>query len=75
MGGAVNARLVDGIRRPVIRVDVRALLSGEFLPEGRWKRYSGPAGGGLRTVVVDASPIGRTPPSVPASMRSLNQPR
>jgi excinuclease ABC subunit A len=34
---------------------------------GRWKRAEGALGGALRTVVVDAAPIGRTPHSVPAT--------
>ena len=36
-GGDVNARLVDGIRRPVIRIEVRALLAEEFLPESHFR--------------------------------------
>jgi hypothetical protein len=34
--GDVNVRLVDGVRRPVIRVPVPALLSGEFVPEAHF---------------------------------------
>ncbi|MBI5364771.1 MAG: excinuclease ABC subunit UvrA [Planctomycetes bacterium] len=46
-------------------------LSGEAT-KGRWKRLSG--GDGVRTVVVDAAPIGRTPASVPATYTGVMEP-
>jgi excinuclease ABC subunit A len=48
-------------------------LTGEK-PEGRWKRLLGVPGGSLRTVVVDASPIGRTPASIPATYTGMMEP-
>ena len=42
--------------------------------DGRWKRLTGAPGGSLRTVVVDASPLGRTPASVPATHTGLMEP-
>mgnify|MGYP000732671915 CR=1 FL=1 len=48
-------------------------LSGEG-PAGRWKRLIGAPGGSLRTVVVDASPIGRTPASIPATYTGVMEP-
>jgi excinuclease ABC subunit A len=48
-------------------------LSGET-SGGRWKRLSGVDGGGARIVLVDASPIGRTPASIPATYTGLMEP-
>jgi excinuclease ABC subunit A len=48
-------------------------LQGED-PEGRWKRVEGPRGGAARCVVIDASPIGRTPASIPATYTGLLEP-
>ena len=42
--------------------------------EGRWDRVQGLIGGDLRISVVDASPIGRTPRSIPATYAGLMDP-
>ena len=47
-------------------------LEGEA-PRGRWKRLAG-FDAGTRVVVVDASPIGRSPASVPATYTGLLEP-
>lgn len=47
-------------------------LQGER-PQGRWKSIAGLAGG-RRVLVVDASPIGRTPKSLPATAVGLLDP-
>ncbi|MEZ6017458.1 MAG: excinuclease ABC subunit UvrA [Planctomycetota bacterium] len=46
-------------------------LAGEAA-HGRWRGLQSPAG--VRTVVVDAAPIGRTPHSVPATYTGLLEP-
>ena len=43
-------------------------------PLGRWKTVRGHAGGARRVVVVDASPLGRTPKSIPATAVGLLDP-
>jgi len=48
-------------------------LSGET-SAGRWKKLLTPAGDPPRLVVIDASPIGRTPASIPATYTGLMEP-
>ncbi|MBI5431929.1 MAG: excinuclease ABC subunit UvrA [Planctomycetes bacterium] len=45
-------------------------LKGERA-DGRWERSDLPRGRGFRTVVADASPLGRTPASTPATYTGL----
>jgi excinuclease ABC subunit A len=51
---------------------VPALLGEE--PAGRWKRFRVEGGATPRSVVIDASPIGRTPASTPATYTGLLEP-
>ncbi|MEQ1895384.1 MAG: excinuclease ABC subunit UvrA, partial [Planctomycetota bacterium] len=48
-------------------------LRGEK-PAGRWKGVSGGTDSGVRLVVVDASPLGRTPKSIPATAVGVLEP-
>jgi excinuclease ABC subunit A len=48
-------------------------LQGEAAA-GRWKRFSTPLGERPRLVVIDASPIGRSPGSIPATYTGLMDP-
>jgi len=48
-------------------------LRGEK-PAGRWKAASGGVDAGARLVVVDASPLGRTPKSIPATAVGVLEP-
>jgi excinuclease ABC subunit A len=48
-------------------------LRGEA-PAGRWRRLEALRGGGGRVVSVDASPLGRTPASTPATYSGLLEP-
>ncbi|MDP6410124.1 MAG: excinuclease ABC subunit UvrA [Planctomycetota bacterium] len=43
-------------------------------PSGRWRRLEALRGGGGRVVCVDASPLGRTPASTPATYSGLLEP-
>jgi excinuclease ABC subunit A len=47
-------------------------LAGER-PDGRWKRLEAPRSG-VRVVVIDATPLGRTPASTPATYTGLMEP-
>ena len=48
-------------------------LRGES-PNGRWARTVGSIGAGIRVVVADAAPIGRSPASVPATASGVMEP-
>jgi excinuclease ABC subunit A len=44
------------------------------LPAGRWRRLQSPLGGKPRLVLIDATAIGRTPASIPATYTGLMEP-
>jgi excinuclease ABC subunit A len=64
----------SGSGKSTLIIDTLVPALGGEASNGRWRRFDGRRGGRTRTVVIDASPIGRTPASVPATYTGLMQP-